>query len=179
MDDTRLVAVGRILKAHGLRGELKMEPISNVADRFKKLGNIVIEFSDGITEEYAVENLKTAGRIFRLKLEGIDDRNAAERFRGTYVLICLNDVAPLDDNTYYAFDLEGLTAFDPAGKEIGTVIRIETYPANDILVIGSENGEIIMPAVKEFILDIDLEQKRMTVDFREGLPFIPGSGAAR
>lgn len=179
MGDKRLVAVGRIQKARGLRGELKMEPLSNVANRFDELGNVVVEFADGSTEDHTVEYARSFGQLIRLKLIGIDDRNAADRFRGVYVLVHMEDTADLDNDTYYIFDLEGLTVFDSTGKEIGTVKRIESCPANDILVIDSSIGEIMMPAIKEYILDIDLERKRMTVDLREGLPSSSDYGAAK
>ncbi len=179
MDNTRLVAIGRVQKARGLRGELKMEPLSNVTGRFDELENVVVEFADGSTEHHMVEYARSFGHLIRLKLIGIDDRDAADRFRGVYVLVRVEDTADLDNDTYYVFDLEGLTAFDSMGKEIGTVKRIESYPANDILVIDSSIGEIMIPAIKEFILDIDLELKRMTVDLHEGLPSSSDFGTAK
>ena len=177
--DTKLVAVGRVLKARGLKGELKMEPISNISDRFETMDNVVIEFSDRSTKEYAVDYAKPMGQLFRLKLAGVDDRTAADQFHGVYVLVYMDNLAPLEDDTYYVFDLEGLDVFDPAGQRVGNIVRIDSYPASEVLIVSGEQGEIMIPAVKEYILDVDIEGKKITVDLQKGLPFSSDSGSVQ
>ncbi len=171
-----LVTIGRVIKARGLRGEIKVEPLSNVLDRFKFLHEIILELKNGENINFNIEYSRISGVNIILKLNGIDDRDAAEKLRSAYINVTLDNVAPLDDNSYYIFDLEGMGVFDSSNNKIGFVTRIEQYPANDVIVVEKATEEIIIPAIKEFIVGIDLKSKKLTVNLPEGLPRYPKEG---
>ena len=168
-----LITIGRVIKALGLYGEVKVESLSNISKRFKSIRKITLELKSGELIQFDVEYSKIRGVNVILKLNGIDDRKEAEKLRGAYVNVTLDKVAPLDNNSYYIFDLEGLKVFDSGNKNIGIVKRVEQYPANDIIVVENETEEILIPAIKEFVVGIDIEAKKLTVNLPEGLPTYP------
>jgi len=168
-----LITIGRVIKALGLYGEVKVESLSNISRRFKSIRKITLELKSGELIQFDVEYSKISGVNVILKLNGIDDRKEAEKLSGAYVNVTLDRVAPLDNNSYYIFDLEGLKVFDSGNKNIGIVKRVEQYPANDIIVVENENEEILIPAIKEFVVGIDIEAKKLTVNLPEGLPTYP------
>ena len=168
-----LVTIGRVIKAHGLYGEVKVEPLSNISKRFKIVRKITLELKSGELIQFDVEHSRIIGFNVILKLNGKDNREEAEKLRGAYVYVTLDRIAPLDKNSYYSFDLEGLEVFDSSNKKIGIVKRVEQYPANDIIVVENETEEILIPAIKEFVVGVDIEAKKLTVNLPEGLPTYP------
>ena len=176
LNHNTLVTIGRVIKARGLRGEIKVEPLSNVLDRFKFLHEITLELKNGENINFNIEYSRISGVNIILKLNGIDDRDAAEKLRSAYINVTLDNVAPLDNKSYYIFDLVGMGVFDSGNNKIGSVTRIEQYPANDVIVVEKETEEIIIPAIKEFIVGIDLKSKKLTVNLPEGLPRYPKEG---
>ena len=169
----RLVAIGRVIKAHGLRGEVRVEQLSNVTGRFEFLDEVTLELKNGECFHYDVEYTKIKGVYAIFKLNGIDNRDDAELLRGAYVNVSHERVAPLDDNSYYAFDLECMEVFDSSNKKIGFVKRVEHYPANDVIVIEKKDEDIMIPAIREYIIDVNIKAKKLTVNIPEGLPAYP------
>ena len=171
-----LVTIGRVIKARGLRGEIKVESLSNVSDRFKFLHEVTLELKNGKNINFNIEYSRISGVNIIFKLNGIDNRDAAEKLRGAYINVKLDNVAPLEDNSYYNFDLVGMGVFDSDNNKIGSVTRIEQYPANDVIVVEKETEEVMIPAIKEFIVDVDLKSKKLTINLPEGLPRYPKKG---
>ncbi|MFC1650113.1 ribosome maturation factor RimM [Candidatus Latescibacterota bacterium] len=170
---TIYVAIGRVIGARGLKGEIKVKSISNVSGRFKSLDLVSLEFKNGNIVNYEVEYTKINGQAVIQKLVGIDNRDDAETLSGAFINVSLDNVAPLEDDSYYIFELEGMDVFDSEGKMIGSVKRVELLSANDLIYVENESEEIIIPAIKEFIIGIDTDTKKMTVDLPEGLPRYP------
>jgi len=171
--DNKLVAIARIINARGLHGELKAESLSDASERFKDLRTVLIEFSDGSVVEHTVERTRLSGDAVFIKLKNVTDRTTAERFKGAFMCIDSEDVAPLPEDSFYIFDVEGMEVCDREGKTIGRVLRIERYPANDVIVVGMKNNDIMIPAVREYVRNVDVKRKRMTVIIPEGLPTYP------
>ena len=168
-----LVTIGRIIKAYGLRGEIKAESLSNISGRFKSLSDITLELKSGECVQLEVEYTRMSGDIVILKLSGIDDREAAEKLNGAYISVTLDKVAPLNEYSYYIFDLEGMDVFDVNNTKIGSVIKVEQYPANDVIIVAKETEEVMIPAIKEFIVGVDIKEKKITVNLPDGLPTYP------
>ncbi len=168
-----LVAVGRVVKVHGLCGELKIESLSDIPDRFSILREVFVEFKDGSVEVFSITSVNIMANGLFIMLDGVKDRTAAEKFRGAYLCIDRGRVAQLPSDTYYAFDLTGMEIRSPGGGVIGTVVRIERYPANDVIVVETDGGELLVPALKDIVLDIDIQNQCMTMDIPEGLPVYP------
>lgn len=174
--NTEFVAIGRVVKAHGLRGQVKVYPLSDTVERFDVLRSVFFELPDGTAVRHTVERVKIDGGLVVMKLAGIDDRSAAESLRGAWVSVERDEVAPLGADRVYAFDLVGLTVFSDTGERVGVIVRTEMFPANDVLVVESDAEEIWIPALKEIVLGIDTAAGTMTVRLPEGLPVYPKRG---
>jgi len=168
-----LIAIGRVIKAQGLRGEVKVEQLSNVKGRFELLDEVTLELKNGECIHYDVEYTKMRGVFVILKLNGIDTRDDAEILRSAYVNVSLENIAPLEHNSYYAFDLVGAEVFDLTNKKVGFVKRVEYYPANDVIIIEKEDEDIMIPAISEYIVKVNIKAKKLTVNLPEGLPTYP------
>lgn len=168
-----LIAIGRIIKAKGLRGELKVESLSDTEHRFEFLESVFIEKKNGLIVTKTVETAKSNGNNVIVKLKDIDDRTAAEAYHGAYIYVDRRNIAPLTQDSYYIFELEGMDVIDTAGNKIGKVLRVDKYPANDVIIIGMEKEDIMIPAVKHCILSVDNQKNQMTVDIPDGLPVYP------
>ena len=169
----KLIAIGRIIKAQGLQGELKVYPLSDFSERFSRLENVKIEFECGKVETFKVENIRTINKFVIFKLKCVDDRKNAESLCGSYVCVTRDEIFPLDEESFYVFELEGMEVFNPECRKIGRISLVEKYPAQDILIIETEDRHIMVPAVKHFLVDIDVKNGRIILDLPEGLPSYP------
>lgn len=175
-NEEKSVSVGRAIKSHGLGGELWIKPLTDFPARFEKLKSVIMEKPDGALLLFEVEGARIQGRGVILKLRGVDDRTNADSLRGAYVTVGMENIQNLDEGSYYIFELEGMEVYDSQNIRIGTVARVEVYPANAVLVIASDSEEILLPAVKEFIVSVDTVNRRLTVQLPEGLPTYPVKG---
>ena len=172
-----LVAVGRVVKARGIRGELKVKLLSDFPERFKEPECVKLEFKNGEIKSFEIEKTRIAGNFVIVKLKGIESRDAAETLQGLYLSVSRDETIPLEENSFYIFELEGMEVFESDGRRIGSVIRVEQYPSNDVLVVGAETEDLMIPAVKEFVKRIDADKRQIIVGLLEGLPSYPkGSG---
>ncbi len=172
-----LVAIGRVVKARGIRGELRVKLLSDFPERFEELKCVKLEFKNGEIKSFEIEKTKIAGHFVIVKLKGIESRDAAETLQGLYLSVSMDETIPLEENSFYIFELEGMEVFESDGRRIGSVIRVEQYPSNDVLVAGTETEDLMIPAVKEFVKKIDVDKRQIIVSLPEGLPSYPkGSG---
>jgi 16S rRNA processing protein RimM len=109
------------------------------------------------------------GRFLILKLEGVDDLQAAERLRGWQLTVPRDKLPPLPENQYYSFQLLGMTVVTEGGEVIGELHEILPMPAHDIYRVMGKKGEVLIPAVKEIVAEIDLIRGRMVVRPPAGL----------
>ncbi len=171
-----LIAIGRVIGVHGLRGQLKVHPVTDNPERFEELRSVILELRDGKAVRFGVEKIRTQADEVFLKLEGVEDRTAAEAYRGAWVSVTREEIPELDADSFYIFDLEGMEVFNPDGTRLGVVMRVEEFPANGVLVVESDTEEIWVPALKEIVREVDTANKRMTVVLPEGLPVYPKGG---
>ena len=165
-----LVAVGCIVKARGLRGELKVQSLSNIPKRITKLRNVFVEFDDGSIENHCITSTNETGSGVFITFDGVNDRSTADNFRGAYICIDKDSVAVLPADNFYEFDLVGMDVRNKNDIIVGTVIRIEMYPANDVIVVNMSKGEVMVPAVKEYVLDVNIVENYLKIDIPDELP---------
>lgn len=170
------LTIGRAIKSLGLRGELWVEPFSDIPSRFKKLTSVILEKPDGTLLPFKVEEARIQKGLVVLKLLGVDDRTSADNLRGSFITVGMEEIQDLDQGSYYIFELKGMEVIDTKDVHIGKVTRVDEYPSNAVLVIASDSEEILLPAVKEFIVSVDTENRRLTVQLPEGLPVYPIKG---
>lgn len=169
MENEGLVSIGVVSGSFGVQGELKVVPLTDYPERFQVLKELLLV--GGMDREHlTVERTKPHGHFYLFKFEGINRREEAERYRGWYLMIPESDVYPLPEGTYYHFQLKGLTVYDSDRGRLGVLEDILETGANDVYVIESEQyGEILIPAIKEVVLKVDLEQREMQVHLLPGL----------
>ncbi len=164
------MSVGRVTGAHGLRGELKVFPLTDDPERFKRLR--MVWLADGDEEpgkRHAVESVRLSGAFVLIKLKGIDDRTVAESVAGRWIRIARSLSRPLPAGSYYLFELIGLKAVTAAGETVGMVREVLKAPGQDLLVIDREGEELLVPMVKEWIRSVDPRAGLVTIATIEGL----------
>jgi 16S rRNA processing protein RimM len=162
--DETPVTVGRIVAAHGVRGEIKVEPLTDFPQRFAKNATLYIDDAP-----VRITASRVQGRIFTLKLEGVDTRTAAEALRGKELTVPQTEA--LNAGRFYQHDIIGLDVVDAHGEALGRVADVLATGANDVYIVRGDRGELLLPAVDEVIKRIDLTERRVVVELLPGLDF--------
>ncbi len=160
------LVIGEIVAPRGLRGELKVRVETEDPGRFSALRNVYLG-PDRV--RYAVAGARTLNEFALLSLANITDRTAAEALRGLTVYVDETEALPLADDEYYHYQIEGLWVRTETGEELGRVSEVLETGANDVYVIAARSGELLLPAIKDVILRIDITAGTMTVRVPEGL----------
>jgi 16S rRNA processing protein RimM len=162
------VVIGDVQKPHGIRGELRVRPLTEEVERFKSLTSVYLN-RNGERQLCTVLNVKIVPDGVLMRLEEIPTRNEAELWRQATVEIAGDQVLPLPEGQHYYFEMDGLTVVTESGQTIGQIVDIHSYPAHDVYVVRSESRDIMIPAIAEFVVRVDLEQKLMVVRIIDGL----------
>ena len=163
------VSIGFVARPHGIRGELKVIGVDDEVVRFREVTAVRLEPMRGEAVEFAVERFRATGREILLKLAGIEDRTQAEQWRSAAVYVRRDETPPLGEDAYYAFELVGLEVYTASGRRLGRVEEIQEFPANDVLVVRDGEKEVLIPAVADFVEEVDLAGGRIRVKDVEGL----------
>lgn len=161
--------VGVITSTHGVRGEVKVFPTTDDVRRFKKLKEVILE---GKRERLTlnVEQVKFFKNMVILKFKGIDNINDVEKFKGCPLLVTRENAVKLKPGEYFICDLIGLDVWEDTGAYLGRLTEVIQTGANDVYVVSMENQkEVLIPNIKDCIIEISLEKDRMTVHLLEGL----------
>lgn len=165
-----LLAVGKIVRPHGIRGALVVEPLTDWPERFSPGAKMLLERAGGGHEEVTVASgAMHKGRLL-VTLEGLSDRDGAEALRGLYLSIRPCDASPLGEGEYWAHELIGLRVAGPGGEDLGEVADVLCREAQDLLTVRRGDGtEFGVPFVKEFVKEVDMERKVIRVELPEGM----------
>ncbi len=171
MPEPCYLVVGRVLRPHGVRGELRVEIITDYPERLGQYTDFYLASPDSpeAVQRYPVEKLRQHGGALLLKLGGCDDRNSADELRGMLVQIPIEEAVPLEEGEYYHFQLIGVRVETESGEWLGQVVKVLETGANDVYVVRGPWGEVLLPAVDNVVLELDLESKRMVVHLLPGM----------
>lgn len=159
------IKIGQIVNVVGLKGELRVYHFSDYKERFGELTSV---FIDNVAFE--IENVRYMKEMVVLKLKGISDRTQAEGYKGKELFIDEKDKRVLPEDSYYIDELIGLTVVDEENKIIGRLTNVIQNTSQDLYEIEIENkNKCLIPAVGEFILNINTDTKTMTVRLIDGL----------
>lgn len=159
------VTVGVILAPHGIRGEVKVQPLTDFPERFEAGSRLWLN-----GEERVVQRGRWAGRSVILQLRGIETRNEAEALRGAELTV--PEAADLaDEGVYYLHDIIGLRVVDEAGIDLGKLEEVFNSGSVDVYVVRGEAGELLLPALDDVVIDVDIAAGQIRVDVPEGLEF--------
>ncbi len=162
-----MLRVGKITNTHGIRGDVKVLPLTDYMERFEELEWIYI---DGYREKFYIENIKYKSTLVILSFKGYEDINLVEKFKDKYLLIDETQRRDLPEDTYYIADIIGLDVYTVKDEYVGKVKDIIQTGSSEVYIIKStDNKEIMIPAVKEFIPEISLDKRKIVIDPIEGM----------
>jgi 16S rRNA processing protein RimM len=164
-----LVAVARIVKPRGLKGELVAELLTDFPERFDGLADVTAVMPEGSRRELKIEKFWfQAGRIV-LKFEGIDDVEAAETLRTTEICVAETEAVELEEGEFFDWQLEGCKVETIGGESLGIVKELMRTGGTEILVVAGEDREYLVPFAESICVEVDVDAKLIKVDPPEGL----------
>lgn len=165
----QLLQVGVISSTHGVRGEVKVFPTTDDVKRFKKLKKVILDTGkEQLPLE--IEGVKFFKQFVILKFRGIDNINDIEKYKGKRLLVDREHAVKLKKDEYFIADMIGMDVFTEEGELFGTLKDVMETGANDVYIIEMTDGkEVLVPAIKQCILDVDIENRKMVIHLLEGL----------
>ena len=164
----QMLRVGVITSTHGVRGKVKVFPTTDDAKRFKTLKKVILDGREPL--ELSIEQVKFFKNMVILKFKGYDNINDVETWRQRDLLITRDQAVELKEDEYFITDLIGLTVVNEEEAVLGRVKDVLETGANDVYVVELTGGkELLLPAIKDCILNVDLEGGRMKVHVLDGL----------
>jgi len=164
------LAIGHILGVHGVRGELKVEVLTDDPNRFGLLSRVLVGPDGAEPVVYEMEGYRLHQKRVLLKLAGVNDRDVAAGLRGQFVQVPIEEALPLGENEYYEHQIVGLEVWTAAGERLGTVDEILYGAANDVYVVrGEARREILIPTTPGVVQQVDLQAGRLVVELPPGL----------
>ena len=165
----QLLQVGVISSTHGVRGEVKVFPTTDDVKRFKKLKKVILDTGkEQLPLE--IEGVKFFKQFVILKFRGIDNINDIEKYEGKSLLVDREHAVKLKKDEYFIADMIGMDVFTEEGELFGALKDVMETGANDVYIIEMTDGkEVLVPAIKQCILDVDIENRKMVIHLLEGL----------
>ncbi|MBW2321169.1 MAG: 16S rRNA processing protein RimM [Deltaproteobacteria bacterium] len=173
MEKNGFVPVGKIVGAHGVKGNIKIYSYTESLSVFNPGSLILLINPKGFEKSYKIKWVKPHGRLTLLSLKGVENRNTVETLIGSVFFIERASLPETEDGSYYWVDIIGSSVFTADDEYIGLVESIIPTGSNDVFVVknpdNAHDNEILIPAIESVILEIDVERKTMRVDLPEGL----------
>lgn len=164
----QFLQVGVISSTHGIRGEVKVFPTTDDPMRFKKLKKVLLD-TGRERLELEVQSVRFFKQFAIVKFKGIDNINDIERYKGKGLFVPREDAVPLGEDEYYIADLIGMEVFTEDGH-FGVVKDVMETGANEVYIVESdEHGEVLIPAIRQCVLDVNVEEKKMKIRLMDGL----------
>lgn len=163
------VTIGKITRPWGLRGEVSVFPLTDQVERFSGLSSVLVEDRAGRLKLFTIEGVRRLTRSVAIQFAGVSSEEAAEALRGCFLVVPREEVASLPAGSFYVFDMIGMQVETDSGKVLGRLADVEHYPANDVFVVDCGGKTSLVPAVREIVREIRLDEKRMIVEERPGL----------
>jgi len=156
-----LFEIGRVVKPQGLRGEMKIQPWTETPDQWLDFSHILRKTASGMEKVTLASVREQAGFVY-VTIPGVADRDAAEALRGEVFYIERESLPAPEEGAYFIADLIGCKVVDDEGRELGTMQDVLSYPANDVYVVKTGRGEVLVPALKSVLVSVDLEKRIIT-----------------
>ena len=164
-----LLEIGQIVNSYGVKGVLKVIPLTDDITRFEKLESIYIE-KNKMLETKIIETIKYHKNLVLLKIKGIDTIDQADVYKNCYIKIDRKDAVLLPEDSYFIVDLIGLEVYRKDGTLLGILVDVFPTGSNDVYVVKDKLGkQILLPAIGEVIKQVDIRNKKMIVELMQGL----------
>jgi 16S rRNA processing protein RimM len=164
-----LITIGRVAKPFGVKGEMKIEPMTDFPERFKDLRRAYLVSPAGNEIVCTVQSVRYAGGVPYLHFGGYDSPEKARTLNGWFVKVPEEETVPLPEGSYYWFELIGMEVFSEDGDKLGTIVDIFETGSNDVYVVKRGRKEVYIPATQEVIRQVDRAAKRMIIHLMDGL----------
>lgn len=165
--------VAKVVAPHGVKGEVKVKPFGDVEEVARMAAELWDEVMIGAAA-YTIKRAKAHGKLVILKFDGVTTREAAEALKGEELLVKRSELPEPAGGEYYRSDLIGLTVVTVAGDELGTLENVFSTGANDVYEVTGPGGEVLIPVIEDVVKEVDLDNKKITVELPEGL--LPDDG---
>lgn len=165
----KLLRVGQIVNTQGIRGEMRIYPLTDYKERFEEIDWVYVGEDTG--KKYSIEKVRYKNELVILKLKGIEDINEAEKLKTRYLTIPKEFSRILPEDTYYIMDLIGMEVYTQEGEYLGILKDVIQSAGNDIYEITYHKNpkkSILIPAVGEFIKEVNIKEKKIRVQLIEG-----------
>ena len=169
IEPPEFVTIGRILKPHGVKGAIRVQPLTDDPERFSLLHRVFLTRDEVTRTPFTVSRVQRSNRYIILSFEGIISVEEADQWREAYIEIPRNECLPLPAGSFYYFELIGLDVHTEQGERVGEIEDIFSTPASDIYVVRDGDREVLIPAVQEFVVRIDPEEGVVVISPIEGL----------
>ena len=164
----QFLQVGAITSTHGIRGEVKVFPTTDDPARFKKLKKVILDTGKRQID-MEIQSVRFFKQFVIVKFKGIDNINDVEQYKGRSLFVSSENAVSLEENEYYIADLIGMEVFTEEGH-FGIVKDVMETGANEVYIIDSDvHGEVLVPAIKQCIENVDVENGKMQIRLLEGL----------
>lgn len=164
-----LLQVGVITTTHGIRGEVKVYPTTDDAHRFDYLESVLLDTGKELCE-LEIQRVKYFKQFVILKFRDVDNINDIEPYKGKSLYVTRDFAVPLEENEYYIADLIDMDVFLADGSLFGTLKDVMETGANDVYVIHTtDKKEVLVPAIKDCVKEVDVEQNKMIIHLLKGL----------
>ena len=172
------VAIGRIVKPFGVKGEVRVQSLTDVSDRFERLTRVTLVAPSGQTISAAVTGVRGGPDSYIVGLDAFSTPEEASVYRGAFVQIPQEESPALPEGWYYEYELAGMSVTDESGRELGVLEEVLETPGNHVFVVRRDGKEILIPATKEMVIAVDVKQRSMVVRVSEELLAANGDTAA-
>lgn len=161
--------IGKITNTHGVRGEVKVMPLTDDPKRFEKLKSVYLD-KGGCLVKYTIESVRYHKNAVIIKFKEVPDMNAAELLRDVFLKVDRKDAVKLPKDTYFICDILGAEVSEENGNKLGVLKNIIKTGSNDVYIVADDTGkEILVPALKDVVREISVEKGRIIVSLPKGL----------
>ena len=167
------VAVGRLMRTHGLFGDILCKPLTHDFERHSLLKKVYLEPSKGEIREAVISHSETYGFLWKFRFEGFSSPESIQPFVNAYVLVPESERLPLPEGQFYFSDFENFEAVDKEGNLLGKVLSAQEMPSVNVFNLLIKNQEIVAPWIDDCILNVDVENKRIVVNVDYIQTFMP------
>jgi 16S rRNA processing protein RimM len=164
-----LITIGKAVKPFGVKGEMKIEPITDFPDRFTEVSRVRLVSPAGEEIVVAVKSVRNAGAVLLMQFAGYDTPEKARELNGWFLKVPEEEAVPLPEGTYYWFELIGMDVVTEGGENLGKVSDIFETGSNEVYVVKRGGKELYLPATREVIKQIDRKTKQMVIRLVPGL----------
>lgn len=162
-----LFKIGQIVNTQGLKGDVRVYPLTNDINRFDNLDKFYLD--KDLKAEWEVERVRYKGKMVVMKIKTINSIEEAEKLRNKFIYVGRDNTRGLEEDEFFIADMIGLEVFTVAGVHVGVLKDVLQYSANDVYVIQGDGKEYLIPSILKFVPEINMEERKMIIDPIKGM----------